>query len=171
MLRRIEVEHAVRGVVARHLGISRNLLGARVSLRDDLAQGDDGVHALVLAVESHLGVRLAERALDEVRSYGELVMATLEAVAARRVARERAASEIVVGRMRIESAQGRAVERTGPLTPYVLEGLCDDARRAGIGAALTVAVTPPATDVQLGSLRERLRGLARRGVTDRKSVV
>ena len=67
--------------------------------------------------------------------------------------------------MRIEAADGHVVERAGTLTPYALEGVCDDARRAGSGTTVRISVVDTTTDEQVGQLRERLAGLERRGVT------
>jgi hypothetical protein len=159
------IESQVRRVVARHLGISARLLAPDVSLQDDLAGDRDAVRALVLAVERHLGVRVEARLLDEIRSYGELVAATVEAIRERRVRLRQESGEATSARVRIEAADGRVVDRADMLTPYALEGVCDDARRAGTGTMLRVCVVETATDEQVAQLRDRLAGLARHGVT------
>jgi hypothetical protein len=159
------IEGRVRRVVARYLGVSARLLAPDVSLEEDLAGDREAVRDLVLAVERQLGVRVDARLLDEVRSYGELVSATIDAIRARRDRLRQESGEATTGRVRIEAADGRVVERSGALTPYALEGICDDARRAGHGSTLRVSVVDTATEAQLGLLRERLAGLERRGVT------
>jgi hypothetical protein len=159
------VEGRIRRVVARHLGISARLLAPEVSLHEDLAGDRHTVRDLVLAVERHLGVRVETRLLDEVRSYGELVTATIAAVRERRAHLRQESGEATNGRVRIEAANGLFVERAGALTPYALEDVCEDARRAGSGATVRVCVLETATDEQVSRLRERLAGLERRGVT------
>jgi acyl carrier protein len=165
MLKADGIESAVRRLVARHLGVPARLLAPDVSLEDDLAGDRDTVRDLVLAVERRLGVRVDARLLDEVRSYGELVSATVDAIRARRERLRRESGETTSGRVRIEAANGRVVERAGVLTPYALEGVCDDARRAGSGSTLHVVVADDATDEQVVELRSRLAGVERLGVT------
>ncbi len=162
MARGIEAE--VRRVVARHMGVAARLLTPDVSLRDHLAGDPATMRELVLAVERRLGVRVDARLLDEVRSYGELVTATLDAIRARRRRLREESEEATSGRVRIETTDGRVVERAGMLTAYVLEGVCDDARRAGAGATVRVAVVESTTDEQVARLRERLATVERRGV-------
>jgi hypothetical protein len=159
------IEGAVRRVVARHLGISARLLAPNVCLQADLAGDRESVRELVLAVEQHVGVRVDSRFLDEVRSYGELVSATIDAIREQRTRLRQESGEAATGRVRIEAADGRVVECAGALTPYVLEGVCDDARRAGSGATVRVCIAETTTDEQMAQLRDRLAGLGRRGVT------
>jgi acyl carrier protein len=158
------IEAEVRRVVARHMGVAARLLKPDVSLRDDLAGDPATVRDVVLAVERRLGVRVDARLLDEVRSYGELVTATLDAIRTRRRRLREESEEATSGRVRIEAPDGRVVERAGMLTPYALEGVCDDARRAGAGATVRVAVVESTTDEQVARLRERFVALERRGV-------
>jgi hypothetical protein len=155
------IEAHVRRVVARQLGVPSRMLEPGVSLRDDLAADGRTLEAVVLAVEARLGVRMATHVLDEVASYGELVRATLDAVRASRERMADAGREAPRGRVRIVGPSGLVVDRSGELTPYVLEGIADDARRSGPGSRLTVTAVPAATDAQLGWLRERLAGLSR----------
>jgi acyl carrier protein len=158
------IENQVRRVVARHLGISSRALAPAVSLRDDFATDAQAMADIVLAVETRLGVRLHERVLDEVRSYGELVAASIEAIRASRAQLKRDATEYPTGRVEVLAGQEQVVERTGTLTPYVLETVCDDVRRAGKSATVVVTLSEPATDDQLQTLRTRLSSLERRGV-------
>lgn len=158
------IENQVRRVVARHFGVSSRLLAPAVSLRDDLASDVGAIADLVIAVENRLGVRMPERVLDEIRSYGELVEASIEAIRKRRAEIARQSGETPTGRVRVMGPQGLVVERAGVLTPYVLETLGDDVRRVGAGASLVVTLAESTTDDQVGALRERLRGLERRGI-------
>ena len=165
MLRPDWIEDAVRRVVARRLGIPARSLASDVRLQDEAARGLDAMREVVLAVEHRLGVRVDARLLDEVRSYGELVTATVAAIRERRTRLRQESGEPTTGRVRIEGQDGRVVERAGELTPYALEAVCDDARRAGSGATVRLCVAETATDEQVAHLRERVAGLERRGVT------
>ena len=143
------------------------MLDPAVSLRDDFGSDGKTIAEIVLAVETRLGVRLHERVLDEVRSYGELVAASIEAIRVRRAQLKRDAAESPAGRVEVMGPKGLVVERTGTLTPYVLETVCDDVRRTGGGASVLVTLSEPASDDQLQTLRDRLASLERRGVTIR----
>ena len=159
------IENEVRRVVARHLGVSKRWLRPDVSLGDDLGSDRAGIESLVLAVESRLGVRMQERVLDEVRSYGDLVEATVAAIRKQRAQLRRAGDEAPAGRVRVAGPNGFIVERSDRLTPYVLETVYDDAWRAGRGATVTITVDVTTTDEQIAELRTRLAALGRRGVS------
>jgi len=158
------IESAVRRVVARQLRVPSWLLVPSVSLRDDLASSREGVRDLVLAVERGLGVRMDAQVLDEVRSYGELVTATVEAIRVRRAALARESEPSLMGRVCIAAGDGPGVERAGVLTPYAFEAVCEDARRAGPGATVTIELGADASDEQVERIRERLGRLERLGV-------
>jgi acyl carrier protein len=161
------VEPHVRRVVARELGVAPARLAPTASFCEDFATDDGAVVDLVLAVESRLGVSLPEWALGEVRTYGELVAATVQAVRDARARASAAHAAAVGGRIRIVAPDGSAIERSGPLTPYVLEGIAEDARRTGSGTSVVVVVMGTATDAQLAGLRTTLAALERRGVAVR----
>jgi acyl carrier protein len=164
VLRDDAVEPRVRQVVAEQLGVPGDALAPEVSF-GDLASDRQSVREMVLAVESRLGVRVESRLLDEVRSYGELVEATIEAI---RLQRARLAADghaAPSGRVRIVGPAERVVERAGALTPYMLEGVVADARRAGSGATVAVIVGDDASDAQVAGIRARLAAAGRLGVT------
>lgn len=58
----------------------------------------------------------------------------------------------------------RAVERGGPLTPYVVEEIVEDALHAGPGASLDLCVAGSDADEWLARLRDVRTRLCRRGV-------
>ncbi len=58
----------------------------------------------------------------------------------------------------------RAVERGGPLTPYVVEEIVEDALHAGPGASLDLCVAASAGDEWLARLRDVSTRLCRRGI-------
>jgi hypothetical protein len=67
----------------------------------------------------------------------------------------------------LTSAPGMArarLRRTGPLTPYALETLAEDAKSAGHGARLELVVSPHVDDAELAALRDRFAWLGARGL-------
>jgi hypothetical protein len=58
----------------------------------------------------------------------------------------------------------RAVERGGPLTPYVIQEILDDAMHAGPGASLDLRVAGSAAEEWLERLRTIRERLCARGV-------
>ena len=96
------IEPRLRGVVAERLGIGPEELRPEVSLTDDLAADSLDLIDLGLALEAEYGVVLRRRALESVRTYGDLLAAV---VTARRRAR-RAGAAPIVARARIVPARG-----------------------------------------------------------------
>jgi acyl carrier protein len=157
------VEPRVRRLVAEHLGVAEDELSPELSLVEDLAADSLDFAELGLAVEEELDIAVPEAMLDGVRTYGDLVQATVT------LARERLVTEAphvqVVARVRrptvgVEST----LERTGPLTPYLAETLADDVLRSGPGARIEVLVPAPADQQALQHVRNALGWLADRGV-------
>ena len=123
------------------------------------------IRTLVSAVNARFGWRGAEGALIDVRTGVAGVERTLTAI---RAARARHAREAVAsGHVRIDGPSGRSVDRAEPLTPYILESVCDDARRAGPGASVTITLDGPVSDAQIAELRARLASVERFGATVR----
>jgi acyl carrier protein len=134
---RSRVEARVCGLVAEHLGVDVEELRREVSLVEDLAADSLDLLEIGLAIEGALGVVLPRRVLDEVRTCGDLVDATLTLT-------EREAPRPVILRARITSAEDRAgwtIERALPLTPYAEETIAEDALGAGPGGRLELEVT------------------------------
>jgi hypothetical protein len=123
------------------------------------------IRTLVSAVNARFGWRGAEGALIDVRAGVAGVERTLAAIRAARARHARDA--VATGHVSIDGPQGRIVERAEPLTPYVLETVCDDARRAGPGASVTIALEGPVSDVQIAELRARLASVERLGAVVR----
>jgi acyl carrier protein len=78
------VEAHVGPLVAHHLGVERETLGHHTSLRDDLAADSLDMLELGLALEARFGIHVPDRLLERVRSYGELVEATVRLIRRRR---------------------------------------------------------------------------------------
>jgi len=58
----------------------------------------------------------------------------------------------------------RAVEWGGPLTPYAVEEIVDDALHAGAGASLDLCVSESTADEWLARLRDVRKRLCRHGI-------
>src|SRR2546425_12770986 len=120
------VETRVRRVVADNLGVDVDDRAPDVSLTDDLAADSLDLLELALALERELAISLPERLLERVRTYGDLVQATLVLARARRVSESRAQEPLPFFRARITSTEcpdSVALERTGWLTPYTVQEL------------------------------------------------
>ena len=158
-----ELARCLHALVAEHLGVGIADLAPGVSLVDDLAADSLDLVELALAIEQTLGVVLPRRFLDEVRTCGDLVGATLALAQQRR--RTRSLDEPIALRARLTpSAAAWVVERVLLLTPYAAESLADDALRAGPGARLELRLASRATDGAVGRVREQFSRLAERGI-------
>ncbi len=158
-------ETRIRRVVAEQLGLSAQELTHDVSLRDDLAADSLDLAELAISLEEEFDVGLAESALDQVRTYGDLVETVLAAMRARQAEATPWEPLLVRARVVPAGAAGDAgLLHAGPLTPYLIESIVDDARRAGQGAALEVSVPAAATNADLDRIVRQLAPLAARGV-------
>jgi len=155
-------EPRVRRAVAENLGVGLDELTPEVSLTDDLAADSLDVLELALALESEFAISIPEHILEEVRTYGELVRATLALVEERRAAD----AEPVLFRARVVPAGSRtgALERAGWLTPYAAEMIVEDALRAGRGAQLSVTIAANADAAEVAHVKARLGRLQGRGI-------
>src|SRR3989442_13906556 len=157
------IEPRLRGVVAERLGVGPEDLRPAVSLTDDLAADSLDLIDLGLALEAECGVVLRRRALESVRTYGDLIAAV---AAARRRAARRARVAPIVARARIVPARGNGgLERSGELTPYEIEILVADALRARPGARPQMEPSASTVYADLAALPYRPPRLARSGVS------
>ncbi|HJQ83930.1 MAG TPA: acyl carrier protein [Candidatus Binatia bacterium] len=155
----------VRELVADRLGVDARRLSTDVSLRDDLAVDSLDLAEIAIAIESELGVVLPRRFLDDVRSVGDLIDATLRHTRSWR--RDRHAHHPVPLHARITPAGPSptwTVERVLLLTPYAAEMLSDDAGRAGAGGRLELVLGADATFDTVAWVERRFEELAARGI-------
>lgn len=80
------VESRVHRLVVHHLGVGPETLVGDVTLRDDLAADSLDLLELVLAIEGEFAITVGDSVVDEVRTYGDLVDATVLLVRAGREA-------------------------------------------------------------------------------------
>src|SRR5437762_2295625 len=106
-----DIEPRARGIVAERLGVGPEELRPDVSLADELAVDSLDLIDLALALEAEWGVVLRRRALESVRTYGDLLAAV--AAAPRRGAR-RARVSPIFARARVVPAGGTAAGSSAP---------------------------------------------------------
>ncbi len=151
------VEPRVRHVVADHLGVDSDELRPEISLVDDLAADSLDLVEVAMALENELGIELSERLLQRVRTYADLVEATVQ-LAQRRGRREpiRADGQTIVRAEIVPAGQGDAVlARSGRLTPYIVETIAEDALRGGCGARLDITAAAGTSDERLAWIRDK----------------
>jgi len=161
---RDELARCLQALVAEHLGVGIADLAPQVSLVDDLAADSLDLVEIALAIEQNLGVVLPRRFLDEVRTCGDLVGATLALAQLRRRGSNRMDEPVALRARLTPAVAAWAVERVLVLTPYAAESLADDALRAGPGARLELRLAARATDAAVGRVREQFSRLAERGI-------
>jgi acyl carrier protein len=158
------VEPRVRRLVAEHLGVGLEKLVSRVTLRDDLAADSLDLTELAVVLEGEFAVVVAERVLDEVHTYGDLVTAIALLIRERRDTETRRPPPPRFW-MRIMSAAqaGGTLERTAWLTPYIAGTIREDALAAGRGARLEMTVAT-SSGPTLASVRRQFAPLSMRGI-------
>ena len=157
------VEARIRALVADHLGVSVEDVEPNVSLVDELAADSLDLVEIALAIEADLRIVLPRHFLDEVRTCGELVDATIARWKANRADDDRP----VALRARLTPAGDACpwtVEWVVLLTPYAAESLADDALRAGSGARLELRVPPRTSEGVLARVRKQFSRLGERGI-------
>jgi acyl carrier protein len=157
-------EPRLRDLVAENLGVNPDDLTSDVSLTDDLAADSLDLVELALALEEDFGLTVPERAIAEVRTYGELV-AAIE-ILARAGAEARPTMEPVRVRVRVGVPGGSrgVLERAEWLTPYAAETIIEDALRAGPGAQLEIRVAEDGGDAGVRRVQQQFAWLGRRGI-------
>ena len=159
----LRVEPRLRRVVADNLGVALEDLTPEVSLTDDLAADSLDLLELAVALEEELGFTVPERVLSDVRTYGDLVRATAMLAPERRAPEARGSGALAFFRARVIAADGRGtLERSGALTPYVLEEIAENARRAG---SVWLEVAPRGDEPGLSAVWEECARLAARGIS------
>ena len=161
------IEPQLRCLVADQLGVDAHELGARVSLRDDLAADSLDLLELVLVLEREFAICIPDRLLDGVLSYGDLVDAAVRLLVQRGRDQRTAVEEPPQFWARLllpESVAGGTLTCAGLLTPYITETLAEDARTAGSGAHLDIALAPGTSDVDIARINARFSHLTARGI-------
>jgi acyl carrier protein len=153
-------ESRLRGLVADTLGVGPEELLPEVSLADDLAADSLDIAELAVRLEGELGVALPDSVMDCVRTYGDLVRATL---GARRPEALTVSSPGIPVWARLVSSRGELV-RAEILTPYAVETIAESALHAEPGARLEILVPPTAPEADVARVRARFAWLSERGI-------
>jgi acyl carrier protein len=155
-------------VVAEYLGVDPEELVPDVSLIDDLAADSLDLVELAIALENDLGVVFEESAIDEMRTYGDLVDTVQVLCNGQRpaAALDPVPPALVWARVLPPDgdAEQRNLQRVGWLTPYTAETIAEDALRIGRGARLEVTVPSSVNDAGLARLVDQFAWLGERGV-------
>jgi len=154
----MRLEETIRRVVAAELGVALESLTPDVSLTDDLATDSLDLLELTLSIEEALGLTLASDAIERVRTYGELVAVVIGTARSRPLA---AGTRLLQASVVNDTG---CIVRVGCLTPYTLEEVEEDARRAGPGARLEIDLEAP-DDTACTTLSARFACLETHGVT------
>ena len=161
------VEPRLRRLVAETLGVSADELTPDVSLTDDLAADSLDLAELAVRLEAEFEITVPDHVLESVRTFGDIVRATVALASKRREAAIRRAERLLPFWARLLSPRARAgaeLLRTDFLTPYAAATLAEDAVRAGRGARLELTLGTGTDDASLHRVREQFAWLAQHGV-------
>jgi acyl carrier protein len=162
----MDLETGIRSVVADVLGVGADELAPEVSLIDDLAADSLDLAELAVALETDLGLRIPERVLGAVRTYGDLLAAagTLAGAHGPRTAAWEPVVAVPVFARLVGAAPAVVFERSETLTPYAVETITEDAVHGGPGTTLELTVPHDTTPAALARVRACFAGLPRHGV-------
>ena len=152
------LEPRLRGIVADLLGVGPEQLAPHVSLTDDLAADSLDLVEIALAIETELRIEIPQRAIEKVRTYGDLVQTALAHAEPAEVAAAEPSAPVPVVSTRVVRAGG------DPLTPYVVQNITEDALWAGHGSSLEVTVQATATEASVDLVMDHFAWLGERGV-------
>lgn len=156
------LEPELRALVADRLGVEREWLTPDASLAHDLAVDSARLAEVVVEVERRFGVIIDEPVMDRLQSYGDLVDAVIEA---RRDLPQPPGPAVFVRTAVRPRRDGRAiVARSAWLSPYTVETIGADARRAGPGATLAITVSAGAPFATIAHVERAFAFLAHLGV-------
>ena len=163
------VEARVRRVVADTLGVGDDDLTPEVSLADDLAADSLDLVEMAIELERELGIMLPDRVLAGVRTFGELLTTALSLTRRSHEEEVQARRQPMLVRtgvvpLRDKGSRSPGLVRTEWLTPYDMETIAEDARRAGRGARLDVALPVEAGAAETVEVEERFAQLRARGM-------
>ncbi len=162
------VAQRVRRLIADHLGVTEEDLASHVSLRDDLAADSLDMVEVSVALEDDLGISVPESLLDDVRTVGDLVEATLQLARDRRRTQPRLAIDepvhVCAKIIPPNAGPGQMLERSDWLTPYTADAIRDDALHAGRGTRLEVTVEASTTSAGIARIVDAFGSLGERGV-------
>jgi acyl carrier protein len=167
--RREWVDARLRPLIADHLGVDVSVLVPGTSLVDDLAADSLDLAELSLVLESEFGVTLPQRAVEELRTYEDIVGLLLASATRRRPPRAVPLVPVLARVRIVPPAERRSVplERLTSLTPYAVELLVEDALRAGRGASVEIDLPTDTEALNVTAAETRFAWLAARGITVR----
>ena len=159
------LEPVVRQIVASQLQVPSGWLTPGVSFAQDLATTVADLTQLVVSIERELHLHLDEWAIDSVCTYGDLV----EVVTVAWVATTASPQSVLLRAVLVSGRRDRhgVVVRAMRSSPYELELLVDDARRAGPGSHLDLTMAADVPADALALVERRLARLSSRDIVVR----
>jgi acyl carrier protein len=159
------IEPRIRRIVAECLGVTPGELCGEASLADELAVDSLDLLEIAIAIEAELGITLAERRLEAVRSYGDLVALVGSLVVEARPPATISAPAVLARVVQPEGAMQRgSVQRALLLTPYAAETVAEEALHAGPGAYLEIRLRGRVAASVIRRIRALFARLVERGV-------
>lgn len=162
-----DIEPRLRRLTAERAGVPIEVIHPDADLEAELHIENLDLIFLAIAIERELGIVLPERRLHAIRTYRDLVDTVLGIVSAEpyRALAESGGTPLVRTRVRRGSGPGGlTIERTAPLTPYTVQAVSDDVRRAGPGAVLDVLVSGPDASRAIARARALFSRLEQKGI-------
>ena len=165
----VAVEPRVRRLVSETLGLDADDLTRGISLLDDLAVDSLDLAEVVITLEEAFGITLSESAIDDVRTYDELVELVQLRVREVRARQANVESErpppFVWARITPPASRATgSLERAGWMTPYTVETIVDSALRAGPGTRLEMGVPRNLRKRAVTRIRKELAWLDRQHI-------
>jgi acyl carrier protein len=160
------LEPRIRELTMTTLGVDPADLDPEVSLTDELAADSLDLVELALALENEFRIVVTEAAIEEVRTYRDLVRVVGESVLAAHDGLRSLPATPPLVRTRV-AARGatRITERATELTPYTAEVIAEDALRAGPGAELDIVVRSDRDDIgAVAGVEHAFAWLRQRGI-------
>jgi acyl carrier protein len=161
-----QLEDRVRRVVAERVGVDAELLVPDLLLADELALDSLDVTEVVLDLESVFRIRVPDRQVRKLRTFGD-VLHTVRVLVAQRgesVAREVAAPAALV-RLEVRGHEGHIVfARATHLSGYGIETLVEDVRQIARRNPVEVVVLDDPTGTAVATLQQAFE-LRREGGT------
>ena len=167
--RREWVDGRLRPLIADQLGVDASVLVPGTSLVDDLAADSLDLAELTLVLESEFDVAFPRRAVEELRTYGDLLGLLMASVPRHRPPRAVPLAPMIARVRIVPPAERRSgpLERLTSLTPYALELLGEDALRAGRGARVEIDLPANSEATNVAAAEARFAWLIERGITVR----
>jgi len=149
-----ELEGRVRRVVAERVGVDAELLVADLLLADELALDSLDVTEVVLDLESVFRIRIPDRHVRKLRTFGD-VLHTVRVLVAQRGEHAERDAPAPLARLEVRGHEGEIVfTRATHLSGYAIETLVEDVRRIARSTPVEVVVLDDTKGTAVAALRQ-----------------